>query len=896
MALLRHLTRGLRTLLRRRQADADLSDELAHFLDEATRDNIRRGLPPQEARRAAHIAIGSPAAIRTQLRESTWEHSLDALAADFRYAARRLRHNPSFTLVSILTLALGIGASAAIFSVLDGVLLKPLPYPQSGRLVALLHTAPGLRIPELNVAASLFLTYRDENHTFESLGMWSPDSWTVTGLANPEDVRGLSVTEGFLATLGVRPALGRTFTQGDEDPGSGRPILLSDNYWRSRFGADPAILGRRLVLDGTPSEIVGVLPPGFQFLDYKISLLAPLQFQRANIRLISFCCQGIARLRPGVTLQQANADVARMLPMAPRKFAMNPGFSATAFDEARIGPHLRPLKDVFVGDTGRLLWILMGTVGLVLAIACANVANLLLVRAEGRRSELAVRAALGAPHARLARELLLESLLLGLAGAAAGWAFATAALRLLLASDWVHLPRLQQISMDTRATLFTFAVALAASLLLGLIPVLKYARPESAGALHTGTRTLTAGRDRQRLRGALVTIQVALALILLVGSGLMLRTFQALAHVDPGITTPHHIETVRVAIPAAVADTPQRVLQREREILRRLAAIAGVEHAAAIDQLPLDGGSNDPVYAEDQPQQTGHIPPPRRFKYISPGYFTTAGTRVIAGRDLTWTDIDHGAPVALVSESLARTFWTNPTAALGKRIRVTTRDDWREIIGVVADIADNGLDQPAPPTAYWPLLTRNFEASPEFVVRNLAYILRTPRAGAATLRQDIQQAVWQVDGTLPLAEVQTLATVYDRSLARNALALVLLALAGAMALLLAAVGLYAVIAYTVAQRTREIGIRLALGAVPGAVIGHFVRNGLRLSAYGALAGIAAALALSRLLRALLYDVSPADPATYATALAVLLLAAAAGSYLPARRAARVDPVIALRAE
>ncbi|MGC4051691.1 MAG: ABC transporter permease [Paludibaculum sp.] len=896
MSLWRQLTRGLRALGRRRAVEQEIDDEVEHFLEEAAQEYARRGLSPEEARRAARVEMGSRTAVAEEIRAYGWENRIETLACDVRYALRRLRANPAFTSVSVLMLALGIGASATIFSVIDGVLLKPLPYPQSERLVALRHMAPGLHIPDMNLAVSLFLTYREENRVFQDLGMWTNDSWTVTGLGTPEEVPGLSVTQGFLSTLETQPALGRGFTREDEEPGHARTVMLSEGYWQSRFGGDRAVLGRRIVLDGHAYEVIGVLPASFQFLDHKVSLLVPLRFRRAEVRLISFCCQGIARMKPGVTLEQANADVARMLPMAPRKFAVNPGFSPNAFAESRFAPRLRSLKDYLVGDIGSTLWVLMGTVGLVLVIACANVANLMLVRAEGRRPELAVRVALGAPRGRVARELLLESVLLGVGGGLAGWGFAAAALRVLLALEWVHVPRAQEIGMDPRVLLFTVSVSLVAGVVFGLIPVFKYARPEGVDDLRSGGLRLTGSRERQRTRSALVAVQVALALVLLVGSGLMIRTFRALLNVDPGFSSAEQLETVRVGIPGSLVESQERVARMEEELLRRMSEVGGVSRVGAIDSLPLEGGSNDPVYAQDRPSADGRIPVVRRFKYVSPGYFAAAGSRMIAGRDLSWAEVYQRAPVALVSENLARAFWSDPRAAIGKRIRPTLTDDLREVIGVVADVHDDGIEQAATPTAYWPLLSRNFESEAEFGVRSLTYVLRTPRAGTAALRAEIQQAVSKVNASLPVADVKTLGSVYERSLARSSLALLLLVIAGSMALLLGAVGLYAVISYSVSQRTKEIGIRLALGAVPRVVAGQFVRHGLRMAAVGTLGGLAAALGLSRLMRSMLYAVSPGDPVTYGVALGVLVAAAVVGSWLPARRAARVDPVRALRAE
>lgn len=402
MSFWRHVVRGLRAILNRQSADRDIADEVDGYLEQATAELVERGLTPDEARRAARLELGDTAAVREQVRSYGWENVIAASLTDLRYAARRLRGNPGFTVVAVLTLALGIGATTAIFSVIEGVLLKPLPYPQSEQLVAIWHTAPGIHIKDLYLAASLYFTYSEENRVFQDVGMWQTGAWSVTDLAEPEEVPGLVVTNRFLPALEAQPALGRRFIASDDDPKSERTVMLSDGYWKSRFGGDPAVLGRRLMVNGNAHVVIGVLPPSFQFLDRKVSLILPLRFNRAEVRLIGFCCQGIARLKPGVTLAQANADIARMLPMAPAKFPVNPGFSLPMYADARIAPNLRRLKDVLVGDVGGTLLVLMGTVGIVLLIACANVANLLLVRADGRRQELAIRAALGAAWGRIA--------------------------------------------------------------------------------------------------------------------------------------------------------------------------------------------------------------------------------------------------------------------------------------------------------------------------------------------------------------------------------------------------------------------------------------------------------------------------------------------------------------
>ncbi len=898
MSLWRHITRGLRTLRNRKAADQDLADELNHYLEESETAFTTKGLSPEEARRAARLELdGTMTAVSQQVRESGWENTLDTLFTDLRYAARRLRASPGFTAVSVLTLALGLGASTAIFSVIEGVLLKPLPYANSERLVALRHTAPGIDIKELNLSLSLFFTYKEENRVFEDVSIWSGDSWTVTGLAEPEQAAGLAVSRSFLPVLGVQPAIGRGFTKADEDPKGEATVMLSDGFWRSRFGADPSTVGRRILLDGKAHTIIGVLPASFQFMDRAISLIAPLRIERSSIWLISFCCDGVARLKPGVTLAQANSDIDRMLPLAAEKFPLNPGWRPNLFADARIAARLRPLKDVLVGDAGATLWLLMGTVGIVLSIACANVANLLLVRAAGRRQELAIRAALGAGWERIARELLLESTLLSFAGGAFELALAYAALRALAASGWAHLPRLHEISIDATVLAFAVGVALLSGLAFGLIPVFHYARPRVLAGLREGGRPLTGSKERRRARGMLVFVQVALALVLLVGAGLMIRTSWALRQVDPGFTGATELAAMRIGIPAAQVQDDEAVIRMQEALIRKMESTPGVVRAAAINNLPLEGGSNDPIDVEGQQarQPGGGIPPVRRFKSISPGYVAAIGTRMIAGREMTWAETYRAAPVVLVSENLARELWSEPNAAIGKRIRVSAKDDWREVIGVIADLRDDGIDQKAPAIVYWPMLKKNPESS-STLERSMVYVIRTPRAGSSLLRQEIQQAVASVNPALPLADVKTMQTVYEGSLARTSLTPLLLMTAGTMALLLGVVGIYGVISYAVSQRTREIGIRIALGAPLEGVTGLFVREGLLLSGAGAVCGLALAFGLARLMQSILFEVSPVDPLTYAVASGTLILAAVTASYLPARRAARVDPVETLRSE
>ncbi len=605
----------------------------------------------------------------------------------------------------------------------------------------------------------------------------------------------------------------------------------------------------------------------------------------------------MARLKPGATVAQANADVARMLPLMMNKFPLPPGFTARMFEEARIGPNVHPLKEDVVGDVGQTLWVIAATVGIVLLIACANVANLLLVRADGRRQELAIRAALGADRGRLARELLGESITLGLLGGALGLGLAYAGLKLLVQINPGNLPRLNEITIDPTVVLFTLGISLLAGVLFGLIPVFKYGGPRLESALRQGGRASSQGRERHRARSILVVSQVAMALVLLISSVLMIRTFQALRKVEPGFKNPAEVLTLRIAIPSGVVKDDEQAIRTHQEILRRVSEIPGVSSAAITTSVTMDGNNNnDPIFFEDIPSPEGQIPPLRRYKSIAPGFFQTVGRPLVAGRDVTWTDIYNKNPVVLMSENFARQYFKDPRAAIGKRVRERPQGTWREIIGVVGDEHDDGVDQKATTVVYWPIMMRDFWGEKVITQRNLVYLIRSPRVGSPGLLDDLRKTVWAENPNLPLANVRTLEEIYSRSMGRTSFTLVMLAIAGSMAMLLGIVGIYGVISYSVAQRTREIGIRMALGARQESVRGMFVRHGLLLTGLGVACGMGAAVALTRLMSSLLFGISPLDPITYVVVPLGLLLAAFVASYLPARRATVIDPVQALRSE
>jgi predicted permease len=902
MKALKRLFRRLTSWATSARDEEFLRAEIEEHIAMQTADNVRAGLSSVEARRQALLKFGSVEAVKEIYRDQRGLPFIETLVGDTRHALRRMRRAHAFTAAVIVTLALGIGANTAIFAVIDSILIRPLAYPQADALVSVSHTVAGL--PGLATAPcspSMYFTYREENRIFEQFGVWSSSGASVTGVAEPEMPRALFVTYGVLDAVGVKPLLGRWFSQTDDTPGSPETVMLTHGYWQRRFGGDTSIVGRTLTIDSRPRTVIGVMPDAFRF-QRDPELILPQRFERNTQFLANFQYQGIARLKPGVTIEQANADVARLLGVWLNAWPPNPGIPRAVLQNARFGPRLQPLKQDVVGDISTALWVVMGTLGLLLLIACANVANLLLVRAESRQQEFAIRAALGASRGRIARDMLVESITLGVLGGALGLGLAYAALRILVVRGPSTLPRLNEIGIDPLVLSFAFGVSLLSGVLFGVIPIVKYAEPRIARALRGIGRTLSHDRERHRARHVLVVVQVALAFVLLIGSGLMIRTFQHLRSVQPGFTRPEEIQILHAMLPSAIAQEPERVMRLQHAILDKLAAIPGVTSVGFASRAPLEsflGRAGNPVYAEDKRSEEGRVPPIRQIRRIAPGYFKTMGTRVVAGRDLTWTDLYDKRRVAVVSENLAREWWGTPRAALGKRIREGgAADPWREIVGVVENVYDDGVHAKPPEIAYWPVLMDRYIAGGEKGFADAAgmFAIRSNRTGTEGLLAEAQQAIWSVNGRQPVFLVTTLKTLYDQSMARTSFTLVMLAIAGGMGLVLGIVGIYGVIAYVVSQRIREIGIRMALGAQPAGLLGMFVRYGLWLAGIGAAVGLVAAAGLTRLMSSLLFGVTGLDPLTYAAVSALLIAAGVLASYLPARRAIAVDPVQALRAE
>jgi predicted permease len=826
----------------------------------------------------------------------------DATIRDLRHAARALLRKPLFTIVSVATLAIGIGATTAVFSVVDGVLLKPLPYPESDRLVAMWHDAPGA--PGLTAVAgglqmspSMLVAYREHNRSFDQIGLWAIGVGNITGRGEPEQVERAIVSGQALAVFGVPPLLGRWIDDSDENVNGANVAMLSYGYWQDRFGGDPGVLGTSIEIDSTLTEIVGVMPPDFRFGDRAADVLTAFRIDRAQLIPPPFCCNGVARLKAGVTIEQANADIERMLPIWVDMFPFPGGRRGTQYlDVWKIGPTLKTLKADVIGTVGDTLWVVLAMIGIVFVIASANVANLLLVRGEAKARELEVRAALGAGSWRIARSLLAESVLLAAVAGVLGVTLAYGALDALLTLAPQQVPRLAELEIDSRALTFAVLVTLAAGAAISLAPVLQALRARLSTGLRAARGT-SASRAQHRAQNVLVVGQVALALVLLVSSGLMIRTFQGLRAVEPGFTSPESLQTFRIlsAQPPGADPLSRDVFVEQRAIVAALEAIPGVSSVGFVNALPMEevvtGWDSVAVEGRDNSEQSLAL---RIFNMMSPGYLDTMGIRVVAGRDLTWPDLEETRPVTLVSAGLARELFGSAEAALGERIRAGQGPS-REIVGVVDDVRINGLDREPPATIYWPSMMADFRA-PLLIQRAVAFAVRSPRAGTPALAMEIERAVWSVNADLPVAAVRTMDDLYDRSMGRTSFTLLMLVAAASTALVLGVVGLYGVLAYAVSTRRREIAIRFALGARARDVERQIVRHGVVLAVIGVAIGLAAAVGVTRLMTSLLYEVQAVDPLTYAAVAVGLIAVAAVASYVPARRASAVDPAESLAAE
>lgn len=895
-------------IFRRGCLDEDLAEELRGHIEERTEQIMRlENLSRPEARQAALRAFGNPTLVQTRSRE-VWEWSrLEAFLNDLKLIGRRLSKSPGFAVTVLLTLSIGIGANTAVFSVVESVLLRPLPYPQSDRLVTLSLQAPGAAglmsfRDGLLLSPSMFLTFAEHNRTFQSLGVWHASTANLTGIGQPEEVHVITVSSGLLEALAVPAFAGRWLNAEDQTPHGSNGVVIGYGFWQRQFGGQRSVIGQTIRLDTQSWQIVGIMPRGFKVVDSEFDVLrpAPAAFDPRHQIMEGFAWNGVGRLKNGVTIGRADADISSLIPVWMDSWSDGPGSNSHFFETWRITAALKPLKQQVIGGIGNVLWLVMGTIGVVMLIVCTNVANLLLVRADSRQQELAVRAALGAGRGRIARELIFESLVLGAIGGAAGIAVAYGALQLLSAIGPSNLPRLSEISLSFESLCFTAGLAIFSGLFFGSIVSLKFSRIVPGAALRGSSRTASAGRDRHRSQNVLVVSQVAMALVLLVCAGLMMRSFAALLSTQPGFSDPKHLQTMQVAILPSIASDPVSVTHMQNEIADKLAHLPGVSSVGYAADVPMDGlepNWNSILVKGRDSWDAKSTVPMRLFNYTSPNYFHTMGSRLIAGREFTWDDVYGQRPVVILSENLARELFGSAQAAIGKQITYFQQMPWHPVIGVVEDARHNGVDAPAPAIVYWPTMMPNlYGPEPLDAVRGVTFVVRSQRAGSESLTQEMQQAVWQINGELPVSGLRTMQEIDSKSLARTSFTLTMLGIAAGLALALGIIGIYGVISYSVSQRTREMGIRIALGAQKGKLRWIFVRSALTLAGVGVVIGLSAAAVVAQLMRALLFGVRPLDPLSFATMALVLVAAAALASYLPASRIFAINPADVLKAE
>jgi len=883
----------LRALLSRRTMESELDEEMRFHVEMEAAKHARRGLSDNEARRRASLTFGSMEQHKEAMREGRGVRGIERAAFDLRFGFRQLRKTPGFTLAAVLTLALGIGGNVAVFSVINGVLLRPLAFPDPDRLVAIAHRTRGGDLPlTLPNATATDVVYQ-ASHSFDAMALYSSWQGSITGGdAAPDWVDITSVTRSLFDVLRVKPALGRPFTADEDRPRGPRAVILSHALWRQRFGGDPAIIGRTIAVDGTTHEIVGVMPAGFAFPNPEVSLWVPMRVDRNDLG--GFNTPGIARLRRGVTPEQATRELTQLLPGVTK---LTDFLTEKTIRDAGLVADVHPYLDDVVGRVRPVLWTLWAMVGLVLLIACVNVASLLLVRAETRRREVALRVALGAERWHLLAQSLAESAMLLIMGTALGVLLAWGAVAALprLAPDL--LPRLTEIRIDAVVLLCTTLVAAVVAIAFGVVPIVRNRAVAPATMLRGGDRAATIDRHSGRLRQTLVVAQVAMATVLLVGSGLVLRSFQKLRHVDLGFR-PDGVVTFRIALPSSRYQTPESVAQFHYAMLDRVRALPGVEVAGATGELPLSPSfaEFDPLRMEGTTPPPDILPPLAEMRVATPGYFEAMGIPVVAGRPLERSDTDRITGAVLVTQSIVRKVMQG-RRPIGARVahglsKVANERPWSDVVGVVGDVRGVSLDQEPVGAVYYAMVNRP-KVDMDWLARSMVYAVRT-KLPPAQLIASARRELAQLDPTLPLAEARTMTSIVDTAKSGMRFSMIGFAVAAVIGLFMGAIGLYGVLSYVTAQRTREIGVRMALGATPSSVRTSILGRGVMVSAIGLAAGLGAAMSLRMLAKPLLYGITPTDPLTLAAVSLVLLSAGALAAWLPARRAARLDPVRALR--
>ena len=876
-----------RSLFQRNKVERDLDEELHFHFDREVQKYIGRGMSQEQARRAARMAFGGHEQVKEDCREARGTGFIELTLDDAKYAVRQLVGNPTFSIVMILTLALSIGANSAIFSVINGVLLKRLPYEQPERLVRLFLSNP--TYPKFPLNPWDFLDFRARNHSFESIAAFTRGDVQISGDGEPAKLNGFRITSGYFRVLGLRPELGREFDYQAEIPGNGLQVILSDRIWRTRFGSDPNIIGRKITLNMQPFTVIGVMPAGTEHPGNEYHSVAygesvdvwwPFSFAGNSTQRGSHFIEGIGRLECGVTAEGARAEMNSIMAQLGREHPDgDAGWSVLVV----------PLYSEVVGTARQMLLVLLGAVGIVLLIACANAANLLMARASARQREIAVRLAMGAPRLRVVRQLLTESLIISCAGGTLGLLIAFAGVRALLMLLPADFPRANDIHVSWPVLLFTLGVSLATGILFGLAPALQASRTDPKDGLQKSARGTTSSRYQNRLRSALVVAEVGLASVLLIGAGLMLRTFLNLIHLDPGFKQ-DHLLTATLSLPRAQYKSGEQTARFYSDLVAKLNATPGVESAGAGSDLPWTGYDENTGFTiegkKPRPGEDFHA----RYHMATPGYFTAMGIPLIAGRSFTDADKKDAQPTVIINLAMAATYWPGQDV-VGKRMSFAdnpTKDsDWLRIVGVVGDVKDRPNSPGAEPAFWWP---ENQAPQPE-----MSIAIRT-RSDPRQAIDELRQAVRQLDPGLAVADVKLMDEVAVSSVSTPRFTFALVSLFAGLAIILAAIGAYGVISYTVGQRASEFGLRVALGAQRGDLLRMVLAQCAKLAVPGTILGVILALSLSRVVRGLIYQVSPADPVVITAVVALVLFVALLASYVPARRAAGADPMTTLRTE
>jgi putative ABC transport system permease protein len=892
----------------RHRLRGDIDRELRFHIEGRIEDLIAQGRTRQEAEREVRERFGDVSVVREELEEiDTMTHRKrelgdwrSALARDVRHALRGLVQRPAFAAVVILTLGLGIGATTAIYALLDAVVLRPLPYPNASRLVYIEHPVPGVETnARWRMSQAGYFFFRKNSRAFQDIGLYNRSEASLVTPDRAERVRAASVSGNFFDVLGAKPLLGRGFTDADNRPNAAPVVMLAFDFWRQRFNGDTRIVGTTVNLGSITTTIVGVTPPGLQLPDYQAQIWGPLKLDPDAPAVNSHYLDAVGLLRPGVTVAAAQADAARLTSRLPEAFprAYSPGFMR----ESRFSVLVTPLRDTVIGAMSHTLWILLGAVSIVLLMAFANVANLFLVRAEARRREVAIRLALGAERMHLAGLYLTESTLLALIGGGLAIGLAYAAIRFLLVLNPASVPRLDELSLGWQAGALALALSLLCGVALGLLPLARIgASGADVGTLREGGRGQTASRRQLSARSALVIAQMAMAVVLLAAAGLMVRSFQRLRSVQPGLD-PAGLLTFEIALPSSRYVPRVRgpeaylpVFRFYRELADRLAGLPSVSSVAMTQALALKDGDGCALVFVKGKNYTRENAPCVGNVIAGPGYFSTLGIAV-RGRAPTWSDVDEQSGAVVVSKALAERLWPGEDP-IGKELRPNGMGDpWYHVVGVTGDVHTRSLDQPPSEIVYYPMVP--VQGAPLwYPPTQVTVAIRTRSANPLELAQAARRTVAALDREVPVANVQTMQAIVDRSAAKTTFAMLLLAIAGGMALALSAVGIYGVISYTVNQRRAEIGVRMALGAKATQVGRMVVAQSLRVASVGIVIGLVGALATTRVMQSLLFGVSPTDPVTLVGVTILLVMLGAIASYAPARRATKVDPVEVLRGE